>query len=58
LGIPFRETSARLATNIDSLFEDLLERILFDEGSESTSKRGENGATNSTNGDSKEKKEK
>jgi hypothetical protein len=58
LGIPFRETSARLATNIDSLFEDLLERILFDDNTESMSRRGENGGANSTIGDSKEKKEK
>lgn len=58
MGIPFRETSARLATNIDSLFEDLLERILFDDSSESMSKQVDNGGTNSTNGESKEKKEK
>jgi hypothetical protein len=28
--MPFRETSARLATNIDTLFEDITEKILFD----------------------------
>lgn len=29
LAIPFRETSARLTTNVTELFQDLLDRILF-----------------------------
>lgn len=32
LGIPFRETSARLATNVDALFEELVEIILNNNG--------------------------
>ena len=33
IATPFRETSARLATNIDSLFEEITERVLNNKGS-------------------------
>ena len=32
LGIPYKETSARLATNVEAVFEDLIESILNSDG--------------------------
>ncbi len=48
MGTTFRETSARLATNIDTLFEEITEKILNDQQfkSDKTLKSSTNGINN------------